>query len=157
MERLMEGRTSFVIAHRLSTIRDAHTILVMNEGSIVEKGNHESLLAANGFYADLYRSQFWGWRRARIWKPKFDRYLSIELRRSLLHDIDAVSFWVDIPSSISGMSFSRDTDDDKFIHTALAAQAPYLISGDQDLLSIVQPEGLTIFSPADALGGIEFG
>jgi ATP-binding cassette subfamily B protein len=60
MERLMEGRTSFVIAHRLSTIRDAHTILVMNEGCIVEKGNHDSLLAANGFYADLYRSQFLG-------------------------------------------------------------------------------------------------
>ena len=60
MERLMEGRTSFVIAHRLSTIRDAHTILVMNEGSIVEKGNHEDLLAADGFYADLYRSQFLG-------------------------------------------------------------------------------------------------
>ncbi|MGD9941558.1 MAG: ABC transporter ATP-binding protein [Clostridia bacterium] len=60
MERLMEGRTSFVIAHRLSTIRDAHTILVMNEGRIVEKGNHDSLLAANGFYADLYRSQFLG-------------------------------------------------------------------------------------------------
>ena len=60
MERLMEGRTSFVIAHRLSTIRDAHTILVMNEGSIVEKGTHEGLLAANGFYADLYKSQFLG-------------------------------------------------------------------------------------------------
>ena len=60
MERLMEGRTSFVIAHRLSTIRDAHTILVMNEGRIVEKGNHESLLATNGFYADLYKSQFLG-------------------------------------------------------------------------------------------------
>jgi ATP-binding cassette subfamily B protein len=60
MERLMEGRTSFVIAHRLSTIRDAHTILVMNEGSIVEKGSHEQLLAAKGFYADLYRSQFLG-------------------------------------------------------------------------------------------------
>ena len=60
MERLMQGRTSFVIAHRLSTIRDAHTILVMNEGRIVEKGNHESLLAAKGFYADLYRSQFLG-------------------------------------------------------------------------------------------------
>jgi ATP-binding cassette subfamily B protein len=60
MERLMEGRTSFVIAHRLSTIRDAHTILVMNEGSIVEKGTHDGLLAANGFYADLYRSQFLG-------------------------------------------------------------------------------------------------
>ncbi|MCP5453333.1 MAG: ABC transporter ATP-binding protein [Spirochaetaceae bacterium] len=60
MERLMKGRTSFVIAHRLSTIRDAHTILVMNEGRIVEKGSHTELLAADGFYADLYRSQFLG-------------------------------------------------------------------------------------------------
>ncbi|PKL26117.1 MAG: ABC transporter [Spirochaetae bacterium HGW-Spirochaetae-3] len=60
MERLMEGRTSFVIAHRLSTIRDAHTILVMNDGGIVEKGSHGELLAAGGFYADLYRSQFLG-------------------------------------------------------------------------------------------------
>ncbi|HRY73208.1 MAG TPA: ABC transporter ATP-binding protein, partial [Spirochaetia bacterium] len=66
MERLMEGRTSFVIAHRLSTIRDAHTILVMNEGRIVEKGDHESLLAADGFYADLYKSQFLGVEEAEV-------------------------------------------------------------------------------------------
>lgn len=58
MNRLMEGRTSFVIAHRLSTIRDADLILVMNEGSVVESGTHETLLAENGFYADLYQSQF---------------------------------------------------------------------------------------------------
>ncbi len=58
MARLMKGRTSFVIAHRLSTIRDADTILVMNEGRIVEQGRHEELLAAGGFYADLYQSQF---------------------------------------------------------------------------------------------------
>lgn len=91
----------------------------------------------------------------RIWKPKFDRFLSIELRRNLLHDIDAVSFWVEIPSSIADMTYSRDPDDDKFIHTALAAQAPYLISGDQDLLSVVQPAGLVILSPAEALDRIE--
>lgn len=60
MEKLMQGRTAFVIAHRLSTIRDAHTIVVMNEGRIVEQGDHESLLAAGGFYADLYKSQFVG-------------------------------------------------------------------------------------------------
>ena len=58
MRRLMEGRTSFVIAHRLSTIRDADTILVMNEGRIVETGTHEELLAAGGFYHELYASQF---------------------------------------------------------------------------------------------------
>ncbi len=60
MNELMEGRTSFVIAHRLSTIRDADLILVMNKGSIIEQGTHEELLAAGGFYADLYNSQFTG-------------------------------------------------------------------------------------------------
>ena len=58
MARLLKGRTSFVIAHRLSTIREADLILVMNEGSIVEQGTHEELLAAQGFYYDLYNSQF---------------------------------------------------------------------------------------------------
>ena len=58
MAGLMKGRTAFVIAHRLSTIRDADTILVMNKGRIVEQGNHESLLARGGFYAELYNSQF---------------------------------------------------------------------------------------------------
>jgi ATP-binding cassette subfamily B protein len=60
MSKLMKGRTSFVIAHRLSTIRDADLILVMNHGTIIEKGTHKSLLAAKGFYADLYNSQFKG-------------------------------------------------------------------------------------------------
>ena len=60
MLALMEGKTSFVIAHRLSTIRDADLILVMNEGSIIEKGTHKELLNQNGFYADLYNSQFVG-------------------------------------------------------------------------------------------------
>lgn len=58
MDNLMKGRTSFVIAHRLSTIRDADLILVMKDGDIVEQGNHEELLAADGFYAELYNSQF---------------------------------------------------------------------------------------------------
>ena len=58
MDRLMEGRTSFVIAHRLSTIKDADLILVMRDGDIVEQGTHDQLLAAGGFYADLYNSQF---------------------------------------------------------------------------------------------------
>lgn len=58
MDNLMKGRTSFVIAHRLSTIRDADLILVMNDGDIIEQGTHEQLLAAKGFYANLYNSQF---------------------------------------------------------------------------------------------------
>ena len=58
MDNLMKGRTSFIIAHRLSTIRDADMILVMKDGDIIEQGRHEELLAKNGFYAELYNSQF---------------------------------------------------------------------------------------------------
>lgn len=58
MDKLMEGRTSFIIAHRLSTIKNADKILVMNEGNIIEQGNHEELIKKNGFYAELYNSQF---------------------------------------------------------------------------------------------------
>ena len=58
MDNLMKGRTSFIIAHRLSTIRNADLILVMKDGDIIEQGNHEELMAAGGFYADLYNSQF---------------------------------------------------------------------------------------------------
>lgn len=60
MGELMNGRTSFVIAHRLSTIRNADLILVMNNGSVIEKGKHQGLLDKGGFYADLYNSQFAG-------------------------------------------------------------------------------------------------
>ena len=57
-DELMAGRTSFVVAHRLSTIRNADCILVMRDGQIIERGTHDELLAAGGFYAELYRSQF---------------------------------------------------------------------------------------------------
>ena len=58
MDKMMNGRTSFIIAHRLSTIQNADLILVMRDGSIVEQGTHEQLLNQNGFYASLYNSQF---------------------------------------------------------------------------------------------------
>ena len=58
MDKLTEGRTSFVIAHRLSTIKNADLILVMRDGNIVEQGNHDELISKNGFYANLYNSQF---------------------------------------------------------------------------------------------------
>ncbi|MCM1264283.1 MAG: ABC transporter ATP-binding protein, partial [Butyrivibrio sp.] len=55
---MMKGRTSFIVAHRLSTIKEADVILVMKDGNIIEQGNHETLLKMNGFYANLYQSQF---------------------------------------------------------------------------------------------------
>jgi ATP-binding cassette subfamily B protein len=58
MDKLTEGRTSFIIAHRLSTIKNADLILVMKDGNIIEQGNHEDLLKQKGFYFDLYNSQF---------------------------------------------------------------------------------------------------
>ena len=58
MDRLTEGRTSFVIAHRLSTIKNADLILVMRDGDVIESGTHEQLMSKGGFYADLYNSQF---------------------------------------------------------------------------------------------------
>ena len=58
MDKLTEGKTSFIIAHRLSTIRNADLILVMKDGNIVEQGNHEELMKQNGHYAELYNSQF---------------------------------------------------------------------------------------------------
>jgi ATP-binding cassette subfamily B protein len=57
-DTLMQGRTTFIVAHRLSTIREADVILVMRDGHIVEQGNHKELLKKNGFYAQLYHSQF---------------------------------------------------------------------------------------------------
>ena len=58
MDKIMEGRTSFVIAHRLSTIKNADVILVMNEGRVIEQGNHKELMKEQGFYYELYNSQF---------------------------------------------------------------------------------------------------
>lgn len=58
MDKLTEGKTSFIIAHRLSTIKNADLILVMKDGNIIEQGNHNELMKKNGFYAELYNSQF---------------------------------------------------------------------------------------------------
>jgi len=84
----------------------------------------------------------------RLWRPKFDRYLSIETRKALLHDFDAVADWIEI-GQIG--RYSRDPDDDKFVQTALDGEAELLISGDRDLLDMGTVVGLTIMTPADAV------
>ncbi|HMY98595.1 MAG TPA: putative toxin-antitoxin system toxin component, PIN family [Burkholderiaceae bacterium] len=91
----------------------------------------------------------------RLWRPKFDRYLSLERRRELLHDLRAAGEWLTLPSAPL-QTYSRDPDDDKFIHLALTARADWLISGDQDLLVLVPLPGVDILTPADALQQIQF-
>lgn len=97
----------------------------------------------------------------RLWKPKFDRYISMELRRAILHDAKAAAYWVNPSAEFTSVAYSRDADDDKFVHAALAANAAWLVTGDQDLL--VLAAGLTasgstvkILSPSEALQTTRF-
>ena len=86
-----------------------------------------------------------------LWKPKFDRYITIEQRGSILRDFEATAFWVDVPSSVFDNQYSRDPKDDMFIHAAQAGNATFLVSGDDDLLSLNPVNGLAILSPRAAL------
>ena len=92
---------------------------------------------------------------SRLWKPKFDRYINLEERKAVLHDISAGAVWVEVPQSIADAAYSRDADDDMFIHAAIAADAKLLITGDQDLLVLADSpkdsQQLVICKPADAL------
>lgn len=100
-----------------------------------------ALLFSNESFAEL---------ESRIWKAKFDRYLSIERRKQLLHDFNASALWVAIPDALNAEFFSRDKHDDAFIRTALVANATRLITGDDDLL-VLHPLGkLQILSPRTA-------
>jgi uncharacterized protein len=88
---------------------------------------------------------------SRLWRPKFDKYLPIETRRGIILEARGSAQWVDLVQHSTSDSYSRDPDDDKFIHTALAGKADALISGDQDLLILGEVNGLTILSPAAVL------
>lgn len=90
----------------------------------------------------------------RLWRPKFDRYLSIEQRQAILHDIGAAALWV--TPDVSAVTYSRDADDDKFVHLALAGNAPWLITGDRDLLVLTDIDGLEILTPAQAMEKTSF-
>lgn len=92
--------------------------------------------------------------KQRLWLPKFDRYVSMELRKQLLHDVDGIGQWVEVADAIAKQKFCRDVDDDKFIHAAIAAKATWLITGDKDLLDlakVVSPLDVEIISPVVAL------
>jgi len=92
---------------------------------------------------------------SRLWKAKFDRYINLEERKAVLHDVRAAAIWVDVPQDIAGEAYSRDTDDDKFIHAAIACNAELLITGDQDLLVLVKnlqdSHQLLVLKPVEAL------
>jgi len=87
----------------------------------------------------------------RLWKPKFDRYIGMDLRMSVLHDLGALAQWIDVDSDIAGLSLCRDPDDDKFLHAAMGARAPWLVTGDRDLLDVAPIDGLDILTPQAAL------
>jgi uncharacterized protein len=99
---------------------------------------------------------------SRIWKAKFDRYLSLATRKNILHDARAAALWIAIDLPTPTQKFSRDADDDKFIHTAMQSRALWLVTGDQDLLSLQSTNqaenllGIQIVSPAQALDRPDF-
>lgn len=95
----------------------------------------------------LFSEESFAELETRLWKPKFDRYLSIERRKQLLHDFNASAVWVSIPGVLNVQFFSRDKNDDVLIRTAMAAEATRLISGDEDLLVLHPIEKLHIISP----------
>ena len=88
---------------------------------------------------------------SRLWKPKFDRYIDMGVRKALLRDARAAASWVGIPAELEAQRWSRDPSDDAFVRTALAAHAPWLITGDDDLLSLEAIPRLVILTPAQAL------
>jgi putative PIN family toxin of toxin-antitoxin system len=86
--------------------------------------------------------------RSRLYRPKFDIYLSLDMREGLLHDFSASAKWVE-PDVV--LPYSRDPSDDVFIATALKAGLRFLVSGDKDLLEAPMPEGILVLTPAQAL------
>ena len=92
----------------------------------------------------------------RLWKPKFDRYITPESRRCTLRGIEEIATWISVLPATATKKYSRDADDDKFVHLALAASAQWLISGDKDLLDIDAELPFKIISPASALKNIVF-
>jgi len=106
---------------------------------------HALLVFTDATFAEL---------ESRIWKPKFDRYLSIERRQAILHGVNVSGLWVPVPAAVSEQSFARDPTDDKFVHAALAAGPTWLVSGDKDLLVLADrllPLGVQVLAPAEAL------
>ena len=104
----------------------------------------------------VFSEQTFAELKSRIWEPKFDRYITMERRHSLLQDVNAVALWVDSSAQIASVRYSRDATDDAFIHAALAADVHRLVTGDDDLLCLdpIANLELRIVTPRHALNEI---
>lgn len=100
----------------------------------------------------VFTAQTFAELKERMWRPKFDRYVTLEQRKKLLHDVKTNALWIEVPPDISATTFCRDTSDDMFIHAAQAAQSTWLVTGDDDCLSLHPLGHLQILSPRAALG-----
>ena len=107
----------------------------------------------------VFSEQTFAELKTRLWKPKFDRHITIERRQSLLHDFNAIAHWVKVPERIANVAYSRDPTDDAFIHAAIAAGARRLVTGDDDLLCLnpIKNLDLRILTPRQALEEIDGG
>ncbi len=99
----------------------------------------------------VFTAQTFAELKDRLWRPKFDRYVTLEQRKKLLSDIESSGLWVEVPPVISATTFCRDVADDMFIHAAHAAQSSWLVTGDDDLLCLHPLAHLQILSPRAAL------
>ncbi len=104
----------------------------------------------------VFSEQTFAELKSQLWKPKFDRYITMERRHSLLHDFNAVALWVDVSAQIASVRNSRDLADDAFLHAALATGALRLVTGDDDLLCLdpIATLELRIVTPRQALDEI---
>ena len=105
----------------------------------------------------VFSEQTFAELKSRLWKPKVDRYITMERRHSLLHDFNAVALSVEVSAQIASVCYSRDSTDDAFIHAALFAGAPRLVTGDDDLLCLdpIANVALRIVTPRQALDEID--
>jgi uncharacterized protein len=106
---------------------------------------HASLVLSKATLSEL---------QTRIFKPKFDRYLSLETRKRILHDLSAAALWIEVDADLTAQRFCRDPDDDAFIHAAIAADACAIVSGDADLLVLDAIGAIRILTPRMALDAI---
>lgn len=99
----------------------------------------------------VFTAQTFAELKDRLWRPKFDRWMTLEQRKRFLSDIEAIGIWVEVSAALSATTFCRDAADDMFIHAAQAAQSPWLVTGDDDLLCLHPLNGLQILTPQAAL------